>query len=515
MSPQVFAASDFAIPEPADLYLVEEPLLLKAIADAKAAVQRSPDVADMWGALGHVYLSHGWEAPAIPCYRQASRLAPTEFKWSYFLGRLTQQEPEDAVKHLKRAIALNSEYAPAHLYLASALRTLGRFDEAQQHLARAKHLQPNNPFSELWLGEIALVKQQIKLARTHLELALRLNPQQSEAHALMAQVAIALREPGLAKQHAEAARQPSQYTELKDPLWWEVLRAGVTAPLYAERGRRYLSAGNYSGAVAEFAQLISHAQKDVELWLDYGIALLHTERYSEAVAALESASTLLRSDADIQKEKKQEEIDYLAAQVYYYLGQIYYETGRTEAAIHTCQKALQRSENLLPKSNTSGGQHNSHYFTLFSNVHANLAMVYTDTNQLDEAITEYRKALELLPTKPSLHRDIARVYWKQRRYTEAEPHYKRVVQNDPTATQAVYRLGLIALANGRYTQAVSELEKVIELDPKHTQAYGALGIAYQKLRDLPAAIRALEKVLQLDPGNKNALQILDQIHKSK
>ena len=101
---------------------------------------------------------------------------------------------------------------------------------------RAKRLQPDNPFSELWLGEIALAKQNVKLARTHLEEALRLNPGQSEAHALMAQIAIALGDKEVAKQHAQAARRASQYDELSDPLWWDVLQAGVTASLYAERG---------------------------------------------------------------------------------------------------------------------------------------------------------------------------------------------------------------------------------------------------------------------------------------
>ena len=194
ISVPVFAGADIDIPcEPADLGLVEEKLLLKAVEAAQEKVRRSPDDAEVWGQLGHVYLSHGWEVAAIPCYRQASRCSPDEFKWFYFLGRLTKQrQPEDAVKHLSRALTLDPAYAPAHLYLASALRILGKFDEARQHLERAKHLQPNNPFSELWLGEIALARQQVKLARTHLERALRLNPGQSEAHVLMAQVAITL-----------------------------------------------------------------------------------------------------------------------------------------------------------------------------------------------------------------------------------------------------------------------------------------------------------------------------------
>ncbi len=510
----VFAERNIDIPEPADLNLVEEKILLEAIETAQDAVRNSPDDAEVWGHLGHVYLSHGWEVPAIPCYRQASVLAPDEFKWLYFLGRLTKQrQPEDTVKHLTRALELRPGYAPAHLYLASALRILGRFDEAQHHLKRAKHFQPNNPFSELWLGEIALTKQQMKLARTHLENALRLNPRQSEAHALMAQVAIALGDKQTAKQHARAARHPSQYSGLADPLWWDVLQAGVTAPLYTERGRRYMSEGDYVSAVAEFGQLISNDQKAIDLWLDYGIALLHTERYNEALAVLKSTQVRLHRDKDVQKQKTPDEISYVKAQLYSYIAQIYYETGRTDSAIHTAQKAVELLHNLFKKSQASGGIGDSRHFMFLAHVYANLALVYEDMEQLEQAITQYQKALELLPTKPSLHRDLAGVYWKQRRYAEAKPHYEAVIADDRTDTQVVYRLGLIFLTQEKYTEALGQFKQVIALDAAHVRAYEALGIAYQKIGDNLNAIEAFEKVLQLEPNNKRALEMLKQLQK--
>ena len=511
----VFAGDDINIPEPGDLGLVEETLLLKAIETSQEAVRRSPNAADVWGELGHIYLSHGWEEAAIPCYRQASRLAPDEFKWLYFLGRLTKQrQPEEAVKHLTRALTLDSAYAPAHLYLASALRILGRYNEAEQHLERAKHLQPNNPFSELWLGEIALARQQVKLARTHLERALHLNPEQSEAHALMAQVAIAVGDTPAAKRHAQAARHPSQFSELIDPLWWDVLQAGVTAPLFAERGRRYMSTGDYARAVAEFEPLISDAQKDIKVWFDYGVSLLYTARHPEALAVLKRILSLLDKDIEVQKERSVDEIAYLKAQAYNYIGQIYYETGQTAAAIRACRMALQFKKDKT-ESESHGQLIPSDYDTFFSNVHANLATVYENTGQLGEAIRHYQEAFRLVPSQLSVHRGLARVYWKKRRYTEAEPHYKVVVAHDATDVQAVYRLGLIFLTDGRYTEAVSQFERVIALDPGHVRAFGALGLAYEELGDIPKAIGVFERVLELEPRNKAALDKLRELHELK
>ena len=504
------------IPEPADLDLVEEKPLLKAIENAQKAVRKSPNTADVWGQLGHIYLSHGWEIPAIPCYRQASILAPEAFKWLYFLGRLTKQrQPEEAVKHLTRALTLNSTSAPVHLYLASAFRILGRFDEARHHLERAKRLQPNNPFSELWLGEIALAKRQLKLARTHLEEALRLNPEQSEAHALMAQVAIALGDTQAAKQHAQAARRPSEYGELIDPLWWDVLKAGVTAPLYAERGRRYMSEGDYVSAVTEFETLISDEQKDIKVWFDYGVSLLYTgTRHREALAVLEHLLSLLNKDIEIQKQRSADEIAYLKAQAYNYMGQIYYETRQTAAAIRACGMALRFKKDK--RDNDSYEQLTpSDYDPFFSNVHANLATVYENTGQLGEAIRHYQEALELVPSQLSVHRDLAGAYWKKRSYTAAEPHYKRVITHDTTDVQTIYRLGLISLMKEDFLEAVSLFKKVIAIEARHVRAYGALGVVYQELGKIPEAIGIFERVLELEPGNKVAIDKLRELHELK
>ena len=443
------------MPAPADLHLVAEKLLLEAIATAQQAVRDAPDDAEAWGKLGHVYLVHGWEEPSIPCYRRASRLAPDEFRWHYFLGRMTmQREPQTAVQAFTRALQLDATSVPVHLYLATALRVLGQLDAAKHHLARAKELQPDNPFSELWLGEIALASQQVARAETHLKRALRINPRQREAHALMAQVQLALGDTAAAKRHAEAARQPNPFTQLREPLWWEVLRAGVTAPLYAERGRRYLSEGDFASAAAEFEPLISHKQKEVAVWRDYGIALLHTERYNEAIAAFESAHVLLRSETD----KSQAEITDLTAEIHYYLGRVYAQIGRNVSAI-----------------------------------------------------AQYQKALAFTPDAPAVHRALAEVYWRKQAYPKAEPHYKAVLSHDANDVQAAYRLGLIFLSQGQYAAAVAQLERVLTLDLAHVRAYGALGFAQEKLGNVSEAIAAFEKVLQLDAENRHAMEMLKQL----
>ena len=271
-----------------------------------------------------------------------------------------------------------------------------------------------------------------------------------------------------------------------------------------------MSEGDYASAVAEFAPLISDAQKDIKVWFDYSVSLLYTARHPEALAVLERLLALLDTDMEIQKERGVDEIAYLKAQAYNYMGQIYYETGQVAAAIRACRMALQFKKNKTDSK--SHGQLNlSDYDTFFSNVHANLATVYENTGQLGEAIRHYQEALALVPSQLSVHRNLAGVYWKKQRYTAAEPHYKKVITHDATDAQAIYRLGLISLVKKDYLEAVSLFKKVIAIEATHVRAYGALGVAYQELGSIPEAIGTFERILELEPGNKIALDKLKEL----
>ena len=178
------------VPQPSDIAHVEEQRLLAAVKTAQKALIEAPKDTTAWGQLGNVYFVHGWEAEAAQCYRSAIEIAPTEFHWLYYLGLITYKvDPQAAAQTLAEAIKLDPHYAPAHIYRAAALRSLGHLEQAKTHLETANALDPQNPYASLWLGELALATQQFEVAQIHLQRALKLNPEQSEAHAALAQVA--------------------------------------------------------------------------------------------------------------------------------------------------------------------------------------------------------------------------------------------------------------------------------------------------------------------------------------
>lgn len=480
------------IPQPVDLILVSEPRLLQAAESAQQAVADAPEKADTWGNLGNVYLVHGWEAEAARCYQRAVNINPTEFRWFYYLGLSTYKtDAQIAVDAFAKAIALDPDYPPVYVNHAHALRRLGRLEEARQHLLHVIKLEPKNPFAEVALGEISLASKRFDDARTHLERALELNPAQSEAHAAMAQVALALGDKEAANRHAQAARKPSKHTEMDDPLWWEVVKVGVTSKRYAERGTRYMERGDFKNAAKELAVAASSKPKDAEIWFNYGIVLLSTNRYGKARKALEHA-LLIIDEKDLEggmSPKTPKEIAFLEIQSNYNLGYVYERSGDRVKAVAAYKRAIE----LKPA---------------FANAHSGLGVLYAKTGRIREGIEHCKKAIQLAPDDIKLQHSLATAYWQAKWYNNAAEVYDNILRLDPDDKRALHQRGVIYMGKRMYPEAIEKFNRVLEVQPDDPLAHGALGTVYLKIGNRAAAIAEFETVLRLDPNNQTARRML-------
>ena len=483
------------IPQPVDLVLVSEPRLLQAAESAQEAVASAPDSADAWGNLGNVYLVHGWEVEAARCYRRAVNLNLSEFRWFYYLGLSTYKtDAQTAADAFTKAIALNPKYLPVYVNNAHALRRLGRFEDARQQLLHTIELDPKNPFAALALGELSLASKQFDDARTHLERALELNPAQSEAHAAMAQVALALGDKEAANRHAQAARKPSKHTEMDDPLWWDVVKVGVTAKRYAERGTRYMDRGDFKNAATELAVAASSKPKDAEIWFNYGIVLLSTNQYGKARKALEHALFII-DENDLEggmSPKTPKEIAFLEIHSNYNLGYVYERSGDRVKAVAAYKRAIELKPDL-------------------TNAHSGLGVLYAKTGRIREGIEHCKKAIQLAPDDIKLQHSLATVYWQAKLYNDAAEVYDNILQLYPDDKRALHQRGVIYMGKRMYSEAMVKFKRVLEIQPNDPLAHGALGTVYLKIGDRAAAIAEFEAVLRLDPNNRTARRMLRQL----
>ncbi len=479
------------VPQPQDIEHVEEQRLLTVVKAAQNTLIDAPKNATAWGALGNVYFVHGWEVAAAECYQNAVEIAPNEFRWLYYLGMTTYKtDPKTAAEALAEAIKLDSQYTPAHVYRAAALRSLGHLKQAREHLEIANELDPRNPFASLWLGEFAFAAQQFEAAQSHLQQALKLNPEQSEAHATMAQVAMVLGDTDTATVHAHASRKRTKYTQMRDPLWWDVLKLGVTAQRYAERGNRYLQQGDFKRAVSALETAISELDKDAHLWLNYGLALLLNKQYPEAVTVLENTLVVIRDNEKITRNAA--DLADLKVQSHYNLGLAYYHNGQVEKAVAAYEKAIQLEPN-------------------FADAYGGLGVIYWRRGDLNAAIRHCQKAIKIAPENIEFHQNLTRIYWQKGMYDAAAVGYRIILELNPSDENALHHLGLILLSKQEYREAVSCFQEVLKRNPDSALTHGALGTAYYKLGEKGLAIQEFQEVLRLDPRNENAHKMLTRL----
>ncbi len=479
------------VPQPSDIAHVKEQRLLATVKTAQKALIEARKDEKAWGALGNIYFVHGWEVEAAKCYRSAVEIAPSEFRWLYYLGLTTYKvNPQTAAETLSEAIKLDPQYTPAHIYRAAALRSLGHITQAKTHLETANELDPQNPYASLWLGELALAVQQFEAAQNHLQRALKLNPEQSEAHAAMAQVTRVLGETDAATEHAHASRKRTRYTQMHDPLWWDVLKLGVTAQRYAERGNRYLQQGDFKRAVSELEIAISGLDTDPHLWLNYGIALLLSRQSNEATTVLENTLTVIRDTENTTRNPT--EIADLKVQSHYNLGLAYYQGGKIEKAIAAYQTAIQLAPN-------------------FADAYGGLGVIYWRSGDLDAAIRHCQKAIKISPKNIEFHQNLTQIYWQKGMYDRAAIGYRIILELNPSDENALHHLGIILLWKQEYDESVSCFQKVLQRNPDNALTHGALGTAYYRLGKEGPAIHAFQEVLRLDPQNQDARKMLERL----
>ena len=107
---------------------------------------------------------------------------------------------------------------------------------------------------------------------------------------------------------------------MRDDLWGEVQLVGVTTDWFARRGNKYLRDGDIERAIAELEVSVSGEQKDAEVWLNYGTALLHAQRHADARKALERAVAETREDATKSEILRKRSTPEMRAKIHVNLG---------------------------------------------------------------------------------------------------------------------------------------------------------------------------------------------------
>jgi len=111
----------------------------------------------------------------------------------------------------------------------------------------------------------------------------------------------------------------------------------------------------------------------------------------------------------------------------------------------------------------------------------NLSQIYERKNMLNEAITEIRKAEQIMPDNLNLKYETGRLYFNRaltrglendegkNDLNQAKTRFMDVLEKNPNYANTLYSLALIYEKEGNITEAIKNLEKVKELNPDNAE----------------------------------------------
>ncbi len=133
-----------------------------------------------------------------------------------------------------------------------------------------------------------------------------------------------------------------------------------------------------------------------------------------------------------------------------------------------------------------------------SDEHNSRGIELADRGWLDEAIREFRKAIELDPGSAHAHDNLATVYSEKKLHREALREYLLAIELEGDSATAHYNLACFLATHGS-EMAVAEYREAIQLDPGYPDAHLNLGLTYADQGKIEEALEELQVAVDLDP----------------
>ena len=129
--------------------------------------------------------------------------------------------------------------------------------------------------------------------------------------------------------------------------------------------------------------------------------------------------------------------------------------------------------------------------------YSNLGSFLSAHGDTNEAIADFRKALEIWPNQSKDHNNLGKALVQKGRIAEAMDHFQTALRVSPDDPDTESNIGAASLQQGDADEAISHLRRAVEKWPRHAQGHINLGNALLQNREIDAAIAEYEKTLAL------------------
>lgn len=303
LTPAVYSQSarkDLVAVRTPDLTNLEESVRAQVteLQKSLAATAKNPGtsqiaLSEAYGKLGQIYHAYSLISPAHDCYLNASVLAPKDFRWSYLLAKIDQQEGrfEDAIHGYRIARSLRPDYVAVPVNLGNIFLELNRLDEARASFSAALEIDKNNPAAHYGLGQVALSNRSYAEAIRHFDATLAHLPSANRVHYSMAMAYRGLGD--LEKVKAHLAQQGPVGVRVSDPLVDGLKDLIEGERVHLARGKLAFEARRYAEAAVEFRKAVAASPNNVAARINLGATL---SQLGDTQGAMEQFEEAIRID---------------------------------------------------------------------------------------------------------------------------------------------------------------------------------------------------------------------------
>jgi tetratricopeptide (TPR) repeat protein len=168
--------------------------------------------------------------------------------------------------------------------------------------------------------------------------------------------------------------------------------------------------------------------------------------------------------------------------LYFYLGIPLYTQGKLGEAVTAYRRAIELKKD-------------------FAEAYCGLGAALHVQKQPDEAAAALRRAIELQPGYALAHNNLGNALYRQGKREEAIAAYRRAIALQPDLAGAYYNLGSPLRELKRLEEATAALHQAIALQPDDAASYDNLGITLLELRKPGEAVAAFRQAIALRPDD--------------
>lgn len=140
-----------------------------------------------------------------------------------------------------------------------------------------------------------------------------------------------------------------------------------------------------------------------------------------------------------------------------------------------------------------------------------LGILYFSSGRLDQALTEFRRALQIVPNDPVASYNLAATMCASGDAGGALEVLEPALELAPHDATLHYGKGCALDQLQRRDEAKLAYQAALELDPHHAGAWYGLGIACQASADEGSAMYCFARVMELDPEHPSARHMLSAL----